>query len=426
MADADGPRSDPELTERAPAQRARPSLVALCGLVVLLDGADNIAIGLVGHSMAQTTHAPAAALGPVFSAGQFGFLFGSLLFGPLADRAGRKPVLIGAAALFGAATLATTLGSTVTMLVVLRFVTGLGMGGAAPVAIALAAEFAPARMRATVVALVWGAFPFGGVVIGLASVPVLPRGWQPLFWLIGAATLVVAATLLAALPESPGFLAARDRADGARQRRVPLRELFVGSRALRTPLLWGAFFGSFLPLVFVVNWAPTVLLQHGISPSRVGLAITLHSLGSTIGSGGVGRLMDRLSGYPVTLGMLGVGALTLVGFGVATSSFALVAVAIALCGLFTGAGQSGTIALGSLFYPTVIRSTGVGWAMAIGRLGSATGPLIGAGMIAAAWSPLGIFGTVALFPFAAALLLVLVRAVPGRQARPTGGTNDHG
>lgn len=442
MTSSAAPVSVSEFMDNRGVGRLQIRLAVLCGVALLLDGADTIVIGLVGQGMAHTVGAPVAAMGSVFSAGQFGFFFGALLFGPVGDRLGRKPVLVGAVALFGVATMATVLAHTVAWLVILRLLTGLGLGGASPVAVSLVAEYMPTRMRATMVALSWAAFPFGGVVIGLASSVLLPHGWQLLFLPLGAASVLICLLLAGTVPESltflvttrtgdrrirrilarlaPGEQPPRLQAGEQKANRVPVTRLFTEGRLLRTLLLWAAFFSSYLPLVFVTNWSPTILHQHGISTARIGLAITLNSLGSAVGSGAIGRAMDRLGTYVTVPVVLCCAAVSLVALGVAVGGFAGTAIAITAAGLFAGAGQTGIITLGSLLHPTVIRSTAVGWAMAMGRLGAAVGPLLGGAMIAAAWGPVPVFSAVAAFPAAAFVFLVLIRTVTdAREQRVT-------
>jgi MFS transporter, AAHS family, 4-hydroxybenzoate transporter len=445
MTSAAGPLPVPEIIDRRPVGRLQVQLAVLCSLVLLFDGADTIVIGLVGQGMAHTVGVPVAVLGSVFSAGQFGFFFGALVFGPLGDRVGRKPVLVGSVALFGVATILTTLAHTVGALVAFRFLTGLGLGGAGPVAVSLVAEYMPARIRATLVALSWAAFPLGGAVISLASTVLLAHGWQVLFALLGGLAAALSLLLIFAVPESLTFLAAKRSGDRrlrtilnrlgvaaglvpateSKPQRVPVRTLFTGGRALQTVLLWAAFFSSFLPLIFVTNWAPTILHQHGIGTAEIGMAIALNSVGSALGSGSVGRAMDRLGSHYVVVAVLAAAAVSLLALGVTVGGFTGVAIAITAAGIFAGAGQTGIITLGSLLYPTLIRSTALGWAMAMGRLGAATGPLLGGAMIAAGWGPVGTFGAVAAFPVAALACVVLVRAFTDtrlpRQATDTAG-----
>lgn len=431
MTSAPAPLSVSDIIDHRPVGRLQIQLTVLCSLVLLLDGADTIVIGLVGQGMAHTVGVPVAALGSVFSIGQFGFFFGALAFGPFGDRLGRKPVLVGSVLLFGAATILTTLAHSVSVLLLFRFITGLGLGGAAPVAVSLVAEYMPVRIRATLISLSWAAFPLGGAVISLASTVLLAHGWQFLFALLGGLSVVLSLLLILAVPESLGFLAAKQSAQRrldkilsllkveqpagglvteSKQQRLPVKTLFVGGRALQTPLLWVAFFCSFLPLIYVTNWAPTILHQHGITTAEIGVAIALNSIGSAIGSGSVGRAMDRIGSHYVVVVMLAAAAVSLVALGVVVGGFTGVAIAITAAGVFAGAGQTGIITLGSLLYPTLLRSTALGWAMAMGRLGAATAPLLGAAMIAAKSGPVGIFAAAAAFPVVALACLVLIRA----------------
>ncbi|MEF2975945.1 MFS transporter [Subtercola sp. YIM 133946] len=421
-----------EFIDTLPVRRFQIQIAVLAGIVVLLDGLDNIVIGLVGPAMAASAGVKVAALSPVFSAGQFGFMAGALLIAPLGDRLGRKPVMIGAIALFGIMTVLTATADSVTGLLVLRFLTGVGMGGAAPVALALVAEYMPSRRRASTVAMVWAGFPLGGVVAGLVAPLFLPD-WQLLFVLIGGVVVVVALILLWGIPESLGFLAARavrrDRIPGLVHRlapertdyqsiqfraseersHVPVRQLFADRRAVVTIVLWAVFFCSFLPMVLISNWSPTILENSGLTVAEAGLAITFNSLGSWIGSGIVGVLMDHLGKFRVILIGLVITAANFVVLGAVAGNFAGAAIAIAALGFFAGGAQSGIITLGSLFYPTVIRSTGLGWAVALGRFGSAIGPLVGGAMIAAGWSAFTSFAVVAAFPIATLIMLVIVR-----------------
>jgi len=166
---------------------------------------------------------------------------------------------------------------------------------------------------------------------------------------------------------------------------VPVKHLFTGGRKAMTLLLWVTCFTSFLILIFTISWIPALLRANGISMAQVGFAIALNSIGSAIGSSSVGRIMDKLGGYSVLIATFCIAAVTTSALGFAVSSFWQLAVVITLSGCFAGASQAGVIALAAVTYPVAVRSTGVGWAFAAGRLGAVVGPLLGGIMLGWGW-----------------------------------------
>ncbi len=424
-----------ELIDQRPLIELQIRVVALCALMIFLDGADTIMMGLVAPSLAATIGVSANSFGPVFGISQAGILLGVLAFGPLGDRFGRKRLVIGATLLFAIFTLATVWARSFDELLALRFLTGIGLGGLAPNAVALTSEFAPKRLRAAFISLQWSAFPLGGVAIGLlASVLITGWGWQSLFLIGSIVPLALVAVLIFALPESVSFLLTRGLdPKGAREivhkmapeiqtsaetryvvseeklAGVPMKHLFTEGRAALTLLLWVPFFSSFLILIFVTSWIPTLLRAGGLSMAQAGLAIALNSLGSFFGSGIVGRLMDRYGTYRVLIPayILASGTAGLLGFS--TASFPSAAVVITLSGFFAGASQTGVIALAAVTYPIAIRSTGVGWAMAIGRLGAVIGPILGGFFLSWHWHVDLIFPVIAAPALIGALCIFLIR-----------------
>lgn len=196
--------------DRAPFSNAQRRIVFLCGLIAMLDGFDTQAIAFVAPVIASKWGLPVSAFGAVFGAGLAGLMLGALVFGPAADRYGRRRVTIATTALFGAFTLMTAWSDSLTTLLVLRFLTGLGLGGAMPNIIALTAEYSPARSRATMVSLMFCGFPLGAVLGGFLAARMIPAlGWESTFLLGGALPLVLLPVLVAWLPESIRLLAAR-------------------------------------------------------------------------------------------------------------------------------------------------------------------------------------------------------------------------
>jgi AAHS family 4-hydroxybenzoate transporter-like MFS transporter len=411
-------------------------IVVLCTLVALLDGLDLQSIGLAAPGIAADLHIPPPWLSAVFSAALAGLALGAFGFGILADRVGRKAVLVGATAWFGVFTICTALAPSFTVLLVFRFLAGVGLGGAMPSFISLTSEYCPRRLRAGIVALLWAGFPLGGFVGGLLASWIIPAyGWHSVFWVGGVLPLLISVILVFTLPESIGFLvesgapagqiasllrrvfpAASVPADAAfvlneeRARGVSVVQLFAGGRAIGTVLLWISFFIAFMMLVTNSAWAPTLLKREGIDLKDAFLAMAMFNLGSVIATAFIGFLIAR-TGAAVILPVAMLGsAVSMALVGYAAPSAANVILLQAAFGVLMGGGSSGLIALAAIYYPTAIRSTGVGWAMGMGRLGSFTGPLVVGSLVALGLSTASIFVAIAL----PALLAVATTAVVGR------------
>jgi MFS transporter, AAHS family, 4-hydroxybenzoate transporter len=432
-----------ELIDRRPLGAAQIRITILCGLVALLDGFDLQSIGLAAPAIASALHIPPQDLGAVFSAALAGLMLGAFGLGPLADRVGRKTVLIGATLLFGVFTVCTAFASSFGQLLVFRFLTGLGLGGAMPSFISLASEYAPRRMRATLVAILWAGFPLGGAVGGFLASKMLPAfGWQSLFYLGGVLPLLLALLLLLALPESVGFLVDRGApaariarelrrmfpegnfADDARyvlneQHEVgtPIRHLFDHGRASGTILLWISYFVAFLMLVTNSAWSPTLLRQEGVEVTQTALALAAFNALSVLGSGAAGYLITRFGALAVLPATLVGGALAYGLIGHAAPNVAMITVLQSLFGLLLGCASSGLIALAPLLYPTAVRSTGVGWAMGMGRFGSFVGPLVVGALLARHLPISTIFMVIALPGIVAAITAALVAMRQPRAAQ---------
>jgi AAHS family 4-hydroxybenzoate transporter-like MFS transporter len=401
--------------------RPQWTIIVLCGLVALLDGLDLQSIGLAAPAIAQELHIPPQSLGAVFSAALAGLTLGAFALGPVADRIGRKTVLVGATLCFGVFTLATAYANSFEVLLVFRFLAGAGLGGAMPSFISLASEYVPTQRRAAIVSLLWAAFPLGGVVGGLLASWIIPAyGWHSIFIVGGVLPIIIALLLMTALPESLAFLVNRGNAperiaqvlrriyphirvrDDAvfvfrrdETHDVSVRQLFEGGRGAGTLLLWVAFFFTFMILVTNSSWTPSLLRSVGIPVEQSAVALAVFNFGSLFGSAVAGALV-------AALGPSGVLSLTLVGGAVSYAlvgwvapSMPAITLAQAAFGLLLGCASSGLIALAAIYYPAAIRSTGVGWATAVGRLGSFTGPLVVGALAAAHWSVETIFAAVA-------------------------------
>jgi AAHS family 4-hydroxybenzoate transporter-like MFS transporter len=422
-----------ELIDTQPLGAFQVRIVGLCALVALLDSLDLQSIGLAAPAMIADLHIRPSSLGAVFSAALAGLALGAFSFGLLADRVGRKAVLVGATVCFGLFTICTALAPNLNVLLVYRFCAGLGLGGAMPSFISLTSEYVPRRLRAPVVAVLWAGFPLGGIVGGLLASWIIPAlGWQSVFWVGGVLPLLVGAILVVALPESISFLVATaapaDRVQRMLRKAFPaaavpadatfvlneerasgvsVLRLFAMGRAIGTTVLWISFFIVFMMLVTNSAWAPTLLKREGIELSQSALAMAVYNLGAMIGTVVAGWLVVRI-GPAVVLPIVMVGSAVSLGLvGYAAPSAQLVTTLEGLFGLFLGCGSSGLIALAAIYYPTTIRSTGVGWAMGMGRVGSFAGPLAVGSLVATGLSTIGVFVALGLPALVAAATTVI-------------------
>ena len=426
-----------EFIDRQPVGGFQLRLLFTCAAVLFLDGFDTQAIGYVAPALAKEWGLSKGALGPVFSAGLFGLMIGALLFGPLADRVGRKKIIIFSTAAFGIGALATAFVHDVTTLLIVRFLTGLGLGGAMPNAVAMTSEFNPHRRRATMVMIMFCGFSVGAAVGGWLAADLIPRfGWRSVFVVGGIAPLLMVPILVWRLPESVRFLAtighapeqvaqllkqispntafaptARFVVPETRLPGIPVQHLFSEGRALPTLLLWVVFFMSLLDIYFLANWLPTVLSDLDATISEAAVITTMLQVGGVVGTIALGSVIDRFSFRALALvyfaAVFAVGAIGQLGH-----SAMLVSIAIFAAGFCVVGGQIAANALAAGFYPTSVRATGVGWALGIGRVGSIIGPLVGGILLAEKWSAASVFLAAAAAALCAALAsLILSRLV---------------
>jgi AAHS family 4-hydroxybenzoate transporter-like MFS transporter len=403
-------------------------LLVTCAAVLFLDGFDTQAMGYVAPALAKEWGLSKAALGPVFSAGLFGLMIGALVFGPVADRVGRKKVIILSTLAFGIGALLTAAVQDMTMLLVIRFLTGLGLGGAMPNAIAMTSEFNPQRRRATMVMIMFCGFSVGAALGGMLAAGLIPYyGWRSVFIVGGVAPLIMVPILVFKLPESVRFLALHGNAPArvtellgqinptatfasgthfviqeTHLAGLPVSHLFRERRTATTLLLWVVFFMSLLDLYFLSNWLPTVLNDLGASVSEAVVIGSMLQVGGVVGTFALGSLIDRFSFR--ALALVYFGAVFAVGaIGQLSHSAVLVTIAIFAAGFCIVGGQIAANALAAAFYPTSVKATGVGWALGIGRIGSIVGPVVGGVLLGQKWSAAAVFMAAAVAALCAAL-----------------------
>jgi AAHS family 4-hydroxybenzoate transporter-like MFS transporter len=395
-----------ELIERNKIGGRQILLLLLCLIVVCFDGFNAQVTGYAAPALVKALHVERAALGPIASAGLFGLMLGALLLGTLGDKVGRRTIIIASAATFGLFSTLTAFAHDVTLLTVLRFVTGIGLGGAMPASIALVSEYSPLRMKGTMVTITVCGFAIGPAVGGFCAPGLLHMGgWQALFLAGGIIPLLLVPLLALLLPESTRNLLARGASPdkiAANLRRVlpasavptgvtftdaqgnlpkaPVAEIFRDGRLLGTICIWIAIFMNLVGINLQTNWLPLMLGDFGYSPTAALKVTAMFHVGGSIGGLVLSRVLDRFDFTKAVPVVMLLAAVAVAAIGMVGTEKAVLMGTIFLAGLFVVGVQSVLNALSGMFYPANIRSTGAGWALGMGRLGAAVGPMIGSAL----------------------------------------------
>ena len=357
-------------------------VLALLGLALMTDSYDLQAASFAAPTLAAAWHVPKAAFGPLFGAGLAGVFFGAPLFGWIGDKFGRKRAILFACIAYGGFSLITTLVGNPTEFAVLRFLMGLGCGGALPNVVALATELAPHPRRGMLTSLVFVAMPLGGAIPGYVASGLVPSfGWQAIFVVGGVAPILFAALILLGLPESPVFFPAAKNASApaspAPTQTTRLTELLSRQFAATTLLLWVMFAGTLLTIYLISNWLPTILHAYGLTPAAVANVNFLYAIGGALSGLGISLVIDRIGlGAVFALYALALVSVVLVAF----SEFSQTGLAVTMffCGFAVTGVQYALNVSAGLIYPPRIRSSGVGAALGVGRIGSVAGAMLGA------------------------------------------------
>lgn len=378
-------------------------VLGLAGLTLIFDGYDSQVLAYVMPQLMKEWHLTPVAAGSIAAYGFGGLMVGAAGFGMLADRIGRKRALLIALAIFSIFSGAAYRATTFQIFCVLRFLAGLGMGGAMPLTITLVSEFAPARIRGKAVTAMFGGFTLGWALAALIAMIVIPiLGWRILL-LFGFLPILLLPVLAFALPESVRFLASRGRyQEAAREIRkleraagvaprawseqslapaaaVPrgrARQLFGPRLARMTVLIWATYFFNLLVVYGLATWLPALLVKSGHSMVKSYSFGLVQALGASLGGFLLGWMMDAFGRKAGLFFAYVLGGVVIWLFGVVTGTAALYLVGAAT-GVFVIGAQIAQHVVSGEVYPTEIRSTGVGWALTVGRLGSIVGPLLG-------------------------------------------------
>lgn len=370
-----------------------------CLLIIIFDGYDLVIYGVALPLLMQQWSLTAVEAGLLASAALFGMMFGAMIFGTLSDKLGRKKTILICVTLFSGFTFIGAFAKGPTEFAILRFIAGLGIGGVMPNVVALMTEYAPKKIRSTLVAIMFSGYAIGGMTSALLGAwLVKDMGWQIMF-LIAGIPLLLLPLIWKFLPESLAFLVKSNHSEQAKsivskiapQTQVnattqlvlnestatdaPVRALFQQGRTFSTFMFWIAFFMCLLMVYALGSWLPKLMLQAGYSLGASMLFLFALNIGGMVGAIGGGALADRFHLKPVITIMFIVGSAALILLGINSPQFILYSL-IAIAGAATIGSQILLYTFVAQFYPTALRSTGMGWASGVGRIGAIIGPVL--------------------------------------------------
>ncbi|WP_168383884.1 aromatic acid/H+ symport family MFS transporter [Acinetobacter indicus] len=381
------------------------NVVAWCLLIILFDGYDLAINGVVLPLLMDEWALSAVQAGMLASTALAGMMFGAMIFGSLADKIGRKKVIMICIVLFSGLTFAGGFASNPTEFGILRFLAGLGIGGVMPNLVALTSEYAPKNMRSTLVTTMFSGYAVGGVMAALLGAWLTPSfGWEIMFFIAGIPLLLLP-IIWKFLPESLMFIVKENKQEQARpimarlapevqisnetkfelhQVDVPeaanVVSLFKRGRALNTLLFWLAFFTCLLTMYALSSWLPKLMMAAGYSMDNSLMFMMVMNVGAVVGIVGGGILADRFHLKPVLmfLGIMGAIVMSLMGF---QSNQFLLYILVFLAGAASIGSQMLLYSYVAQYYPLAVRSTGIGWSSAIGRMGAIVGPILIGGLL---------------------------------------------
>lgn len=417
-----------------PLSNFQRALVLMGFLIIVSDGLDVVILGFIALQLRTEWHVSTQAISIVLSAALFAQIVGAAIAGPLADRFGRRLVVLLSVFWFGGWTLAAALASDTATLVAMRFAAGLGLGAALPNTITLVAEYMPARMQSFMINLATCGFTVGAACGGFMAAWIMPEfGWRGVLVFGGVFPLLLGIALIVWLPESVSFLIAR----GASQLRIhriaghlglgvpsttvftlgaddiepsgPLRTLLMPRYRFGTLVLWLSYFLLLFAIYLLSSWLPTLIRDAGrYTLSEASIAAAMFQVGGPVGTLAIGWMMDRASKPLVLGGAMLVGVIALAGIGQLGANFAVLCVVSALIGFCLNGSAVGLNALAAAFYPSTARATGVSWMTGFGRAGATLSALGGGALLAWGWSADSVFAVLAIPVLACVVAMFLL------------------
>lgn len=377
------------------------TVIALCVGLNMLDGFDVLAMSFAASGVKADWHLLDTQLGALLSAGLVGMGLGSLTLGPCADRWGRRIIVLLSVALAGLGMLGSALARDYAELLVLRVLTGIGIGGTIASVAVIVSEYAPDKLRGTALAIYATGYSIGATIGGALAAYAIPRyGWRAAFVIGGTLSLLMLPLAWRKLPESLDFLLTRRPPSGLRPSvGAQLRLLMKPT----TALVWIVFFCTMAGFYFILSWTPRLLNAAGLSAGQGMTGGVLLNLGGIAGCGLFALAAARADTHRLLLGALIGSALLIVAFGLVMSRLDIALWSALLLGIIANAAMAGLYAVGPPLYPTAVRTTGMGWAIGIGRFGAILAPLASGALLDRGWLPAQLY-----FFFSAPFLVAAV------------------
>ena len=370
-----------------------------CLTIIIFDGYDLVIYGVALPLLMQHWSLTAVEAGLLASSALFGMMFGAMIFGMISDHLGRKKTIMLCVAIFSGFTFVGAFASGPIEFAILRFIAGLGIGGVMPNVVALMTEYAPKKIRSTLTAIMFSGYAIGGMTSALLGAWLIKdMGWQVMFYIAGIPCLLLP-LIWKLLPDSLAFLLKSQHHDQVREILkklspdttihtdtqlvlneslnidAPVRALFQHGRTFSTFMFWIAFFMCLLMVYALGSWLPKLMLQAGYSLGASMLFLFALNIGGMVGAIGGGVLSDKFHLKPVITIMFILGAASLILLGFNSPQIVLYTL-IAIAGAATIGSQILLYTFVAQFYPTTVRSTGMGWASGIGRIGAIIGPVL--------------------------------------------------
>ena len=385
--------------------------VGICFLIAVIEGLDIQAAGIAAAGIREHFGLDSSQLGVFFSAGILGLLPGALLGGRIADRIGRKKVLIWSTAVFAVFTLCTVWVNSFNSLLVVRFLAGAGLGAAMPILITLASEAVSVQNRGRAVGLMYCGMPVGAAILSLVASTDFGSNWKNIFYLGGLLPIIVIPIMMKFLPESKEFLKSQNKTEAeiAAAPQGSFKDLFNSDNLFRTLFIWVSYFFTLMVVYIMLSWLPSLFTELGFSRKEGATAQFYFMVSATIGTIILGMLTDRWKKAYVIVLMYGgilAGLIALNAAGSLTQMY----MASALVGAFVIGCQGVLYAFGGIVYPTTVRGTGIGVASAVGRIGAMLGPAIAGSLLTAGFGAAGVISAaIPCIIISAVVMLLLVR-----------------